>query len=78
MRRMISASRAEDGCLAYSYALDVLDDGLVHVVEQWRDQAALDAHFDTPHLQQWRSRFSELGITDRNLTRFDVNEGSRT
>ena len=43
MRAMVEASRAEDGCLGYSYAEDVLEPGLIHVAERWRDRAALVA-----------------------------------
>ncbi len=38
MRRMIEASRAEPECVAYSYAEDVLDAGLIRVTEIWRDR----------------------------------------
>jgi quinol monooxygenase YgiN len=75
MATMIDASRREDGCLAYTYSLDVLDNGLVHVVEKWRDRAALDAHFTTAHLGEWRQGFARLGITDRNLRLFEIAEG---
>ena len=40
METMLAKSRAEDGCLTYSYAFDVLEPGLVRVFEAWRDQAA--------------------------------------
>ena len=46
----IAATRAEDGCEAYAYAIDVGDPDLLHVAEQWRDQAAIDAHMATPHM----------------------------
>lgn len=36
--------RRRDGCLAYSYARDLNDPDLIHVVERWRDDAAIDAH----------------------------------
>ena len=67
MAMMVSASRAEAGCLAYNYAEDVLDPGLIHVVERWHDRAALVAHFASPHLAAWRAQFADLGIIDRNL-----------
>lgn len=67
MLAMISASRAEAGCIAYSYARDLIDPALFHVVEQWQDRAALAAHFAAPHLAQWRGQFAALGIHDRNL-----------
>lgn len=74
MRRMIEASRAEDGCHEYSYAEDVLDAGLIHVRELWRDQAALDRHFESAHLKEWRASWAGLGIRDRSLRVYDVAE----
>jgi quinol monooxygenase YgiN len=72
MRRMIESSRAEDGCEEYSYAEDVLEAGLIHVKEMWRDQVALDRHFASEHLAQWRATWQELGIGDRNLRCYEV------
>jgi quinol monooxygenase YgiN len=46
----IAATRAEEGCEAYAYAVDVDDPNLLHVAEQWRDQAAVDAHMGAPHM----------------------------
>jgi quinol monooxygenase YgiN len=37
-------SRAEDGCLEYTFAADPLDDGRVVLFERWASQEALDAH----------------------------------
>lgn len=76
MERMISASRAEPGCLAYSYAQDVLDAGLIHVSEAWSDRSALDAHFKSTHIAEWRARWSDLGIGERRLTLYEVGEGA--
>ena len=78
MRAMVAASRAEDGCIAYSYAEDVLDPGLIQVAERWRDRAALDRHFATAHLATWRAAWGELGIGDRRLMLFDVDDGETT
>ncbi|MEZ5693942.1 MAG: putative quinol monooxygenase [Altererythrobacter sp.] len=75
MERMLAASRAEPGCLRYSYAVDVLDEGLVHVVEAWADRDALAAHFQTPHMAEWRAAFAALGISDRDLRLYETDEG---
>jgi quinol monooxygenase YgiN len=40
----VSEVRGRDGCLSYHYAVDLGDPDLVHVVETWRDEAAVDAH----------------------------------
>lgn len=76
MRATVEASRAEDGCLHYSYAEDVLDPGLIHVSERWRDRAALDRHFQAPHLAQWRATWPALEIGERNLVAYEVGEPS--
>lgn len=68
MRAMMAASRAEAGCLAYAYAADLEQPGLIHVVERWDSRAALAAHFASPHLAAWRAQFADLGIHDRQLT----------
>lgn len=78
MRRMAEASRAEDGCIEYGYAEDVFDPGLIHVKEMWIDQAALDRHFASMHIAEWRAAWPSLGIGNRNLRVYDVGEPRQT
>ena len=72
MLAMLAASRAEAGCLEYAYAEDVADRGLIRVFEVWRDQAALDAHFQTPHMAEWRSHWPQFGVSDRRLFAYEI------
>ena len=72
MENMLSGSRAEDGCLTYSYAEDVAEPGLIRVFEAWRDQAAIDAHFRTAHMAQWRAAWPQFGVSDRRLSLYEV------
>jgi len=78
MAAMMTASRAEDGCLNYAYSQDLLDPGLIRVTEAWRDREALAAHFDTPHLATWRAEFPHLSITDRDLVLYEAGEPEPT
>jgi quinol monooxygenase YgiN len=78
MRRMADASRAERGCVEYGYAEDVFDPGLIHVKEMWTDQDALDRHFASTHIAEWRAAWLSLGIGDRDLRVYDVGEPRRT
>jgi quinol monooxygenase YgiN len=73
MERMIAASRAEDGCIEYSYSVDVLDPRVVHVFEAWRDQETLQKHFKMPHLAEWRAAWPSFGISDRKLHMYEVS-----
>ena len=72
MAKMLAASRAEDGCLTYSYGEDVAEPGLIRVFEAWRDQAAIEAHFKAPHMAAWRAACAEQGVSDRKLFAYEV------
>lgn len=78
MRAMIEASRAEPGCLAYSYAEDVLEPGLIRVNELWASRAELEAHFRSPHIGKWRAAWTALEIGERNLQRYEVGPPEAT
>jgi quinol monooxygenase YgiN len=73
MARVIAATRAEAGCLAYSYAEDVTEPGLFRVSEAWTDRRTLAVHFEAPHMKAWQRERAELGMTDREMTAYDVS-----
>jgi quinol monooxygenase YgiN len=72
MLAMMAASRAEDGCVTYSYGFDVADPGLVRVFEIWRDQAALDAHGKADHMARWRAAWPQFGVSDRRISVYEI------
>ena len=78
MEAMIASSRAEPGCIEYSYSEDVLIDGLIHVKELWQNRLALDKHFASSHLAAWRAIWQSLGIADRHLVLYEVGEAQPT
>jgi quinol monooxygenase YgiN len=75
MVAMVQASRAEPGCIQYSYGEDVLEPGLIRVTEHWADRASLEAHWAAPHIRAWRGAWGELGIGERDLTLFEADQG---
>ena len=73
---MVTASRAEDGCLGYTYAVDLLDPAKFLAVEKWVDQAALDFHFSTPHMAAFQKALGELDIAITHLAKYQADDGS--
>ncbi|MBQ3466915.1 MAG: antibiotic biosynthesis monooxygenase [Oscillospiraceae bacterium] len=51
-----AAIRSEDGNLRYAYFLSLEDPETVLLIDQWRDQAAIDAH----HASLMMARIAEL------------------
>ncbi len=72
MSAMVAGSRGEAGCIAYGYAEDMLEPGLIHVFEEWRDQAAIDLHFASAHMAAWRAAGASFGVSDRALKLYEV------
>ncbi len=52
-RAVAAATRADRGCLAYSFAADVEDPDRILSIEIWADQAALDEHMRHEHTQEF-------------------------
>jgi len=72
MLAMMTASRAEPGCITYAYGLDLTEPGLIWVSESWASQEALDDHIKMPHMATWRAALAAAGPYERKLSAFDV------
>ena len=76
MAKVMLATRAEAGCVQYNYAEDLLDPGLIRVSELWHSRAQLTAHMATPHMALWVQERAGLGLTERNITVFEADDGA--
>lgn len=72
---MVAASNAEEGCLAYTFTTDVLNPNVLHIVEKWVDEAALVAHFQSPHMAAFQQALSGLDVEIVEGTKFQADEG---
>jgi quinol monooxygenase YgiN len=71
----LAASRAEDGCITYTYGFDVEDRGLLRVFEQWESRAHLEAHFEQDHMKPWRDKLAEVGAGERDIRVYEAAGG---
>ena len=51
--KLQTASRQEPGCLGYTVHRHTSDPRRFFIYEQYRDEAALQAHRDSPHFQEY-------------------------
>lgn len=51
LRRLLAPTRVEAGCISYDLQQSQDDPALFLFYENWASQQALDAHFQTPHIQ---------------------------
>jgi quinol monooxygenase YgiN len=74
---MVNGTRAEPGCIEYSFAFDALDDHLLRIFEVFVDDAALAAHRASAHMASWRTLMPELGIGGRDMSEYQVQSSRK-
>lgn len=70
---MSRRSMAEPGCEAYRFAVDIEDDHVIHLFEQWADEESLQAHFTAPHFATFSAAIAEAVDRDATFTRYEVS-----
>lgn len=68
---MVAPTLAEPGCLAYELYLHPSDPSRVVLLEEWVDEAALAAHFETPHLKECAATLEEILLEPLQIRRFN-------
>jgi quinol monooxygenase YgiN len=74
METVIQATRNEDGCIDYSYGIDVLDADTIVVLEYWESWDALKKHFTQPHMAVWVKTLGEAGAVSRDIKFIEAGE----
>lgn len=78
MRVALEGTRKEPGCLLYAYGEDVLDPGLIRIVERWESWAAIEAHGNAPHIKVWAdAREAAGGTLERDIWAHEVGREAR-
>lgn len=67
---LIEPTRREAGCLRYSLLQNAADPTDFTFIEEWADEAALEAHFTTPHLQAALAQAPELLAASPDIRRY--------
>ena len=62
----------EDGCLQYCFTADLLDPGVVHVVERWESEAPLEPHMKAEHIRNFGRALKPLTLHGRDFTIYEV------
>jgi quinol monooxygenase YgiN len=69
---MEAATQQESGCLQYVFGQELGHPERFQLSEVWRDQVALDAHFETPHMATFRRGLQGLRLIKRVARSYTV------
>jgi len=70
---LIAGSRAEPGCISYTLYQDPSDRTAFLVFEQWKSQAAIDAHFATPHFKAFGEKSKDMTVRPADITIYSIS-----
>jgi quinol monooxygenase YgiN len=76
-RKVIAQTKQEAGCIAYDYYFDLLDPNVVLVYEEWESEAALAAHLQQPHTQEFLQTVGDMFARPPAIYRHEVTTSSR-
>ena len=60
-RKLVNASQADKGCVAYDIFTSATRPGVMMICETWADQPSLDAHQKSAHFTTLVPRIESLG-----------------
>lgn len=65
---LIAASRRDPGCLLYAWAEDLLEPGVIRMIEHWERWDDFEAHDASPHAATWKAAITPYGLLRREMT----------
>jgi quinol monooxygenase YgiN len=69
--------RGADGCIDYAFAETLEDPGHFVVVQQWRDQAALDAHYRSDAFAEYQREIDAHLVRESELRVYSVQAAAQ-
>jgi quinol monooxygenase YgiN len=69
-RELVLETRKETGCVSYELCQSLKQDSHITFIEEWENQAVLDAHFQTPHFTDLVPKLLALTVQEAVITAF--------
>jgi quinol monooxygenase YgiN len=73
MAHNVEATRAEEGCEHYAYAVDVSDPNLLHVAERWSDDGAIERHMASPHMGAFMAEVGAAKVEAMSIKAYEAS-----
>jgi quinol monooxygenase YgiN len=71
------AAQSRPGCVRYAFAARVADPDHYVLVSEWRDQAAMDAHYASPEFAEFQASLHGLLARPSEMVVYSVDGAAR-
>ena len=69
-----AASRAEEGCLDYTFSVELNNPDVLRITEKWQSLDDLKNHFQMPHLADFRAAIAEHPPRNMEVCFYEATE----
>lgn len=73
-RKMVSATRSEEGCISYDFYLGLSDPDTLMVFQEWESMEALMEHLQTSHMEDFLRELPDVVSGEITTKRFAVHK----
>jgi quinol monooxygenase YgiN len=74
VKPMVAATHTEPGCQEYAFSPDPDNSTRIMLFELWDDQAALDAHFATPHMAEFQAKMAGIAVAGMEIKKYTISD----
>ena len=74
---MVTQTLKESGCVDYCFAVDIGNPARIRLFEVWIDQAALDAHMQTPHMAKFMGAIMDAKRAGASVSAYDAKGATK-
>lgn len=74
---LVTATRAEDGCVSYGFYQTPEAPHVFRVFEEWASAEAMAAHMGSEHLLGFLGSAGEIGITGAELDQYEISDKTK-
>jgi quinol monooxygenase YgiN len=71
-REFAEQTLREPGCFQFDFARDALNPLLIHVIERWKDGAAIDYHMKMPYLHAFMKALGDVQMKSSKVKVYDL------
>lgn len=75
--KLVPLTEAEEGCVTYRYAADLLEPNRINITEQWESEDAMTTHMGAPHFAEFMEAIGPCIGGDVAVVRHDVASSTK-
>lgn len=75
-QRLTRETVKEDGNISYRFYVDIEDENVFRVFEEWQSQEAIDTHFATEHMAELNRELPQMVAAAPELTRYEIADSA--